>query len=173
MSTFYPLNANVTFTGTSTFSGDVNIGANALKTTNLMLKQLNASTFVIMDSAGLADKYIEVQGFYVWDGLAFMDTIGNIYPKNADNTYVKLMARDNGVDRVEVARLQGAAAPSLCVGNSGVTPNDDFAGVADQVNLGNYDIAAGRRTLAIGTEEAVAAGIAVASTHTLSVRKLM
>lgn len=43
------------------------------------------------------------------------------------------------------------------------------ASVADQVSISGVDIAAGRRSLAIGTEEAVAVDVVTESTHTLSV----
>lgn len=43
-------------------------------------------------------------------------------------------------------------------------------GTADIVTLGAYDLSAGNATLALGTETAVAADVAVASTHSLTVR---
>ena len=44
------------------------------------------------------------------------------------------------------------------------------ASTADQARLGSYDIAAGRATLALGTEEPVNADVLAASTHSLWVR---
>ena len=43
-------------------------------------------------------------------------------------------------------------------------------GVADTVSLGAYDLSAGNATLAIGTETAVAVDVALASTHSLTIR---
>jgi hypothetical protein len=156
--------------GALTVQGDVNIGANALRTTNLLLNQRDANTFQILNSAATANKNMEFGVAEIVYGV--IGTFGDMYinARNADTAAVTFGARDSGVGIVEVARLMGAAAPAFCVGNSGATANDDFASIADQVKLGNYDIAAGRRTLALATEEAVAIDVILASTHTLSVR---
>jgi hypothetical protein len=50
------------------------------------------------------------------------------------------------------------------------TTSTDSAAAADSVKIGGYDIAAGHRALAIGSEEVAVAGIAVASTHKYPVR---
>lgn len=54
--------------------------------------------------------------------------------------------------------------------NFTTSSNASIATAADVVKFGGYDIAAGRRTLALGTEEAVAVDVVAASTHTLTVR---
>jgi hypothetical protein len=156
--------------GALTVQGDIIIGANKLRTTNIYLAEVAVDYLEIRKSDGSVLKNLNVQNVLFNGDLQSNTSPQMIAAKDSDNSYLSLFSRNNGVASVEVARLQGDAAPAFCVGNSGATANDDFAAVADQVKLGNYDIAAGRRTLALATEEAVAVEAALASTHTLSVR---
>jgi hypothetical protein len=155
--------------GALTVQGNVNIGANSLQTTDLKFVQITNVAFQIANAAltEYRDLYTRIlhPAVIQWDSNG-----GETRGPNVDNNDYLFMARNNGVGLVEVAKMQGAASPAFCVGNSGATANDDFASIADQVKLGNYDIAAGRRTLALATEEAVAIDVILASTHTLSVR---
>jgi hypothetical protein len=149
--------------GALTVQGDVNIGANQINTTNLSISEASSDFIKIRDKADTTPKGIVANIFNV-------SPAGDIRSDFTDDGYAIILAKNTGVGYAEVARIQGAAAPALCVGNSGASANDDFASIADQVKLGNYEIAAGRRTLALATEEAVAVEAALASTHTLSVR---
>jgi hypothetical protein len=155
--------------GALTVQGDVNIGANSLKTTNLSLLETGGE-FFFRDSLNTSYKSINFDNSNIYGLLNFIGAASSIYSPNVDDKFISINSRNNGAGLVEVARFQGAAAPALCVGNSGATANDDFAAIADQVKLGNYDIAAGRRTLALATEEAVVTEAAGASDRTLAVR---
>jgi hypothetical protein len=107
--------------GALTVQGDINIGANRVRTTNLVFKEVNAFGFVITDDTEASRLNL---------------TVDTIYPYS--NVYFPA--------------------------------SGDSISEADTVKLGGFDLAAGRRTLALGTEEAVAVEAALASTHTLSVR---
>jgi hypothetical protein len=173
-----------------TMLGDINIGANKLKTTNLLLKQGDADTFYIRtladdDYKNLTLSFLRAIGGGRFDGATYFNA-----PMNAgssDDAYIQINAKDNGVGLVEVARFQGAADPYVSMGgsqqfkfyNSGyadfggevdLSTNVIMSGAVDVVKLGAYDISSGNRTLCIATEMAVAVDVGVASTHSLTVQ---
>jgi hypothetical protein len=172
--------------GASVFNGDINIGTNKLTTGNVCIMQDDVNGFKIRNATDTFYKNFVVGDFFSTGKFTIFSDAGLLVAgTGADNGYVSIKAKDNGVGPVEVARFQGAADPYFLAGpyayfyqGGTITFQNklwfagsiDSASVPDYVNIGPYDLAADRRTLALSTEEAVAAGIAVASTHTLSVR---
>ena len=105
-------------------SGDISLGANKLKTTNLVLKQISSSRFGIVDAANEAsERDLQAETFYATD-VAFSNQIYGtgsptyISAHDADNAYLALYARDNTVGLIEIARMQGAADPYFSMGGS-------------------------------------------------------
>lgn len=90
-------------TGALTIGGDVSIGANKLKTTNLLLKEAASTQIDLKNAADNDWKDLRV-------GHLFPDSLATL---NGDDAYTLLEARDNGVGLVEVARLAGGADPKL------------------------------------------------------------
>ncbi|MBA7618502.1 hypothetical protein ES703_25829 [subsurface metagenome] len=91
--------------------GDIVIGANKLKTTNLLIKQLDANQFVIRNLADDADKSVKLYSLTFTNGItAGADNLA-INAPNVDSNYIKIMARDNTSGLIEVARIVGAADP--------------------------------------------------------------
>ena len=91
-------------------SGDIALGSNKLKTTNLKLVEVESVTFGIeaADSAtrrGLILQDLEVVGI-------IRTNVGSeLRAPSADGSALSLHAKDSGVSLAEVARLQGAADP--------------------------------------------------------------
>jgi len=238
----------------TTFNGDLTIGANKIKTTNLLLKEGTADILYLKNAADSTFKDLYVGRLIAATGISF-DNAKYITAPNTDNNYTFISARDNGVGVVEIARLQGAADPYFQIGRddtgvatnsvtdmlvlqAGAGTNNEAAGfglgisfklgnaaseveerasidavlagatdgsewariqfgvmtsgvmtynfsllssafvvaanvslpaVVDQVQIGAYDIGAGRRTLALATEEAIAAET-ITPDKTLTVR---
>jgi len=96
-----------------TLTGDLLIGANKIKTTNLLLRELNATTLALLNTANDTYRDLYVGTLLAYGGVMFTTTLGYISPYNTDNYYVRLMARDNTVGLVEIARLQSAATAYL------------------------------------------------------------
>jgi hypothetical protein len=175
-------------TGALTVQGDVNIGANKLITTDLLIKQYDANYLVIKNAIDNATKGLILGTLQVGSGINAGTADGvTISASTDDNEYLKFQAKKNGVGLVEVARLAGAADPYFSTGgsqqwqfyNSGnvyaqsllkFSMSIDAASTANEVHLGAYELAADRRSLAISTEEAVAVEAVGASDRTLSVR---
>jgi len=94
-----------------TLTGDLTIGAHLLKTTDLALKQEDASYFSIRNAADDAFKGLNLTAIRNYGHHLFMADARGIYAPDVDATYFVLGARDSGVSNVEVARFQGAADP--------------------------------------------------------------
>jgi len=95
----------------TTFTGDITLGANKLKTTNLLLKEGDADDLVLRNAADNTYKNLVLKSI---NWIAAISDIGggaSIQAPNADNQYSVLKARDSGVGVVEIARFQGAADP--------------------------------------------------------------
>ncbi len=94
-----------------TMTGDINLGANKLKTTSLLLKELNAVSLIIRDAADANPRDLTLRELDIFGDVAFSaDSLG-VRADNVNDHYAYLGARDTGVGPVEVARLQGAADP--------------------------------------------------------------
>mgnify|MGYP001608987597 CR=1 FL=1 len=102
-----------------TAGGDVTLGANLLKTTNLYLKQLT-STFLSIQAisdnayAGLALGELDIE-----------KSGGIIRSQSFDDAYCIIQTRDNAVGLVEIARMVGAVDPYFQIGrdDTGVALN--------------------------------------------------
>ena len=102
-----------------TAGGDVTLGANLLKTTNLYLKQLT-STFLSIQA--ISDN--------TYTGLALGEldiekSGGIIRSQSFDDAYCIIQTRDNAVGLVEIARMVGAVDPYFQIGrdDTGVALN--------------------------------------------------
>lgn len=101
-----------------TFGGDVNIGANLLKTTNLIIKELDSNSIGIRNSADNAYRNLYANTIvYAEQIIAGADAL-SINSPNTDANYTTFKARDSDVGLVEVGRLAGAADPYFSMGGS-------------------------------------------------------
>jgi len=98
--------------------GNVDIGANLLKTTNLAIKENDADTLIVRNVADSAAKNLRVSSLYVEGGVKGINLATSIAAANTDDATLLFKARDNGVGLVEVARLAGAADPYFAMGGS-------------------------------------------------------
>jgi len=92
-----------------TMAGDIQMGANKLKTTDLLLKQEAATIMALRDLADANYVQLAIAQLRAYGGIAFFDNGLYIQTRNADDEFYYLRARDNGVAQVEVARIQSAA----------------------------------------------------------------
>ena len=89
---------------------------------------------------------------------------------------VQLEAATNGAEQAKFvfsAMTGGAMAAafiSLYSNEIRLSMDNDLAAAADLVRIGGYEISAGHRALAIGTEEVEVVAMAAASTHKYPVR---
>lgn len=116
------INGTVTTTGLTlpafTAGGDISMGANALKTTNLLFKQYDINSFKLRNSADSQWKDLYAGRIYLATGFnAGADAVG-FNARNINNNYVMFQARDTDSGLVEVMRLQGAADPYFSMGGS-------------------------------------------------------
>jgi len=104
--------------GIPQWGGDVYIGANKILTTDLLLRQGDANTFYIRNSADDTFKYLYLSRLYFLSGL-FCNTNASTLDASAnDDDYFTFRAKDNGAAIAEVARLQGAADPYFSMGGT-------------------------------------------------------
>lgn len=127
--------AGVTITNSNAINsaGDIYMGANKLKTTNLLLKEGSASTIYIRNLADNA--YMNLRLDYLDFGGDLRATAAscNLRMQDADNASFTFMARDNTVGNVQVMKMVGAVDPYMLIGRSdtGVSTNT----VTDQFYL--------------------------------------
>ena len=96
----------------TTFSGDVTIGANLLKTTNLAIKEEDAATFSTRNAANT------IYTDFATGSLLLKTDGGQIGAPSGDGNYTIFKAKDTGVGSVEIARMTGAADPYFSMGGS-------------------------------------------------------
>lgn len=94
-----------------TLSGNLGIGANSLETTNLALYEVNQYGLAIKNPAKTVWKNIDISAITARDDVSIIYDGKAFQAPNADDCYSTFKARDTGVGRAEVARLQGAADP--------------------------------------------------------------
>lgn len=116
-----------------TMTGDIEIGANKVKTSNLSLLELDANRFQFRNSANSAYKGIVVASIdFSGDLGAFSDGV-SLNAIGDDNGYLLFKAKDNGVGLVEIARVIGGVDPLFQTGrdDTGVSTNT----VTDVLNV--------------------------------------
>jgi len=91
--------------------GDINIGANKLKTTDLLIKQGWTGGFSIRDAADTTHKSLALNWIMPYAGFDAQSTISKISAKNEDGAYIIGQARKTGVGVTEIFRMVGAAEP--------------------------------------------------------------
>jgi hypothetical protein len=116
-----------------TAGGDISLGANKLKTTNLLVKEMDISTLGIRDAADTTFKSLSVYSFGAYGNIAMYGDGKGIYAPNIDGAYTAFQARDTGVGFAEVARLQGANWAHLLLtrarfGTTALTADADHRG---------------------------------------------
>jgi len=89
-------------------AGNINIGANKLKTTDLLIKQGWKGGFAIRDAADTTYKSLALNWIMPYAGFDAQSTIGKISAKNEDGAYIIGQVRDTGVGLVEIFRMAGA-----------------------------------------------------------------
>ena len=89
--------------------GDIVIGANGLRTTSLRLGEADAITMGIMNLAMTLYRDLTIASLNFTTGVRSDTLSASIMVRAIDNSNILLMARDNGVGMVEIARLQSAA----------------------------------------------------------------
>lgn len=93
------------------FGGDIQLKGNKLKTTDHIIKQGGTTELYLMLSDDITYSNFRLGYIDLHTGLYMGGDALSIFGPNTDDTHFKLQARDNGVGRIEVARLQGAADP--------------------------------------------------------------
>jgi hypothetical protein len=118
---------------TFTAGGDILLGANKLKTTNLLLKEGTSEELYFRNAAD--DAYIAVRLSTLTFGSRLDASSSGLSfnAANIDGAFLIGQARDTGVGRVEVARLQGANWAHLLLtrarfGTTALTADADHRG---------------------------------------------
>lgn len=150
-----------------TMTGDIELGANKLKTTNLLLKEVDADTLGVRNSADTLDKSIRVISLLVYSTVIGADALFSVNTQDVNGAAVGFGARDTDVGMRTIGGIKGAAEPYMYFGDSeefkfqwdgkmglfGATPvaqqtkagHNNWAAVGDVVNalvsLGLFDAA--------------------------------
>jgi len=115
------INGTIATTGLTlpavTLGGDISLGANKLKTTNLLIREGDANTLWTRNAADNAHKGFLASNFYAVSYINIEHT-GYLAPSDTNTHFMTLKARDTDVGLVEIARLQGAADPYFAMGGS-------------------------------------------------------
>uniref|UniRef100_A0A6H1ZHE7 Uncharacterized protein n=1 Tax=viral metagenome TaxID=1070528 RepID=A0A6H1ZHE7_9ZZZZ len=111
------------------FAKAISIGANLLKTTNLVFKELDAGSFAIRNAADNAYLSLRLSNLYFTESLTAGASNLAINPPNVDDSYMLFKGRDNTVGLVEVASIRGAADPYFGLGVSGAVLKATNAGL--------------------------------------------
>jgi len=117
-----------------TMTGDITLGANLLKYTNVAIKEDGATVIGMYDAAGLNYRSVALDDIQPIGSLQFQVDAEEISAPDADDDYTIIKARDNGVGLTEVARISGAADPTFSFG--GAQQNVFFESGA--VHLGGF-----------------------------------
>ena len=91
--------------------GNLGIGANALKSTDVLIKEGDANTWYIRDVADTGFKNIKLEMIELNNSLISRVNGGFLQADDVDGHFFRFFARDTGVGQAEVAYLQGAADP--------------------------------------------------------------
>jgi len=106
------LGGNILFdVGKLSMVGDIELGANKLKTTNLVLAEATPHVLKLMDTAEIDHKNLRLDWLYAYGGIEGADSAWTIRPLNVDGAYVAGEARQTGVGMVEIFRMVSAADP--------------------------------------------------------------
>ncbi|MBF8267217.1 MAG: hypothetical protein HW388_725 [Dehalococcoidia bacterium] len=97
--------------GVQMVTGSLDLGANKLRSTNLLLKEESSNQWTIKSAADDAYRSLQLATVYLRTSLAAVGDGIPILADDVDNYSLLFKARDNGVGLVEVARLQGQAEP--------------------------------------------------------------
>lgn len=92
-------------------SGDVDVGANQIKTTDLYLEQISSQLMGLKKISTGYNADLQLNTVSFGGGLAALADGIALAASNVDGRFLRFNARDNGVGTVEVARMQGAADP--------------------------------------------------------------
>jgi len=93
--------------------GDVTIGANNIVTTNIKLRELNASWLGIRNLLNTAYLSMMAEDFYPQVAISYQTIAGIFKTAGVNGAVVALQAYKSGVAQAEIARLVGAAVPYL------------------------------------------------------------
>jgi len=94
-----------------TMSGDITLGANKLKTTTCLIKEVGAGRLGVRNIGDTDYEDLYVDNLSIDGYLTFGGNARAIQTGDSDNHVLLFKARDNGVGLVEIARFVGAAEP--------------------------------------------------------------
>ena len=100
-----------------TAGGDITIGANKILSTNMLIKEGDTFTWYIRNAADDTFVHVHMNRCYLESELLLKNGSA-IWISDYDGTYITGEARKNGVGRVEVWRMQGAANPYFGIGST-------------------------------------------------------
>lgn len=109
----------------SAIEADIDIGAYALKTTNLALVELSSTELAVRNAANTVYRDLRVGNIAFYTAVQAKNDAVSISAKNADANYLKGQTRDSTVGLVEIYRMVGAADPYFQIGrdDTGVATN--------------------------------------------------
>ncbi len=104
------------------FAGNIGIGANLIKTTNMAIKEVDGNKISIRNAADTADGILLAGSLWSYGtnyfyGITEIENTYGIQSGGSNNDYITFKARQNDVGFVEVGRLQGAVDPYFKVGS--------------------------------------------------------
>jgi len=91
--------------------GDIELGANKLKTTNLLIKEIDTNTMGVRDLGDAAYRDWASDRLEPFGPIEFQVSGKYIATPNSDAAYIGGYARKTGVGLVEIFRMVGAADP--------------------------------------------------------------
>jgi len=94
-----------------TMTGDIQMGANNIRTTDLQIRQADVDTLAVANVAYTLFKNWAVFALRFASALLADALDVSLQAQNVDNALIRLYARDNGAGLIEIARIQGAADP--------------------------------------------------------------
>jgi hypothetical protein len=116
-----------------TAGGDISLGANKLKTSNLVLKEGSSTVWHLRNAADDDYRDIYCRMYYLRTGLEALVNSSQINTYNADGGYIIGQARDTGVGLAEIFRMVGANWAHLLLtrarfGTTALTADADHRG---------------------------------------------
>lgn len=96
-----------------TLTGDLGIGAHRIKTTNLLVKQIDVNTLAVKTVADDAYRSLQLLNLYLGASIRFSLNGQSITAPDVDDNYLRFLARKSGVGLADVAKLQGGATPTF------------------------------------------------------------
>jgi len=106
-----------------TMTGDLNLGANRLKTTDQLIKTESSTFLAVRNIADSDYSNIRLNSLYINSGFRCSTGEAILETQAANGAYVMMLARQNDVGQLEIAKLAGGVTPAFEIKAGKLTGN--------------------------------------------------